>query len=239
MTRSPGTHHQKILDDVRSNILNGTWPPGHRIPFENDMASAYGVSRMTVNKALTQLTREGFLQRRRKVGTFVSSPRVQSAVMEIVDLKTEVASAGRVHGYIQLHREIRSPTVADRHHLHLAEDVQTRILALQGLHTAEAQPYCIEERIINLAVVPGAEHASFEHEPAGSWLLRQVPWSSAQHTIRAIEASPADARLLKLPADTACLEIERLTHSNGRSVTFARLCYPGDRHQVTATFQPR
>jgi len=40
-------------------------------------------------------------------------------------------------------------------------------------------------------------------------------------------------------AGAACLEIERLTQSGGRSVTFARLCYPGDRHQVTATFEPR
>jgi GntR family histidine utilization transcriptional repressor len=239
MTRRPATHHQKIVDDVLGNIVSGTWPPGYRIPYESDMANDYGVSRMTVNKALTQLTREGYLQRRRKVGTVVAAPRVQSAVMEIADIKSEVSGAGGTHGYVQLHREVRSPSESDRKHLRLPAGVKTRILALQGLHTAEGLPYCIEDRIIDLAVVPGAEQASFESEPAGSWLLRQVPWSAAQHTIRAVGASASDARLLKLPAGSACLEIERLTQSNGRSVTFARLCYPGDRHQVTASFEPR
>jgi GntR family histidine utilization transcriptional repressor len=239
MTVRPATHHQKIIDDVLGNIVDGTWPPGHRIPYESDMASDYGVSRMTVNKALTQLTREGYLQRRRKVGTVVAAPRVQSAVMEIADIKSEVSAAGRTHGYVQLHREVRLPLEADRKHLRLPANSQTRILALQGLHMAEGLPYCIEDRIIDLAVVPGAETASFETEPAGSWLLRQVPWSSAQHIIRAVGASAGDAKLLKMHAGAACLEIERLTQSAGRSVTFARLCYPGDRHQVTATFEPR
>ena len=219
--------------------MNGTWPPGYRIPFENDMANAYGVSRMTVNKALTQLTREGFLQRRRKLGTIVATPRVQSAVMEIADIKSEVTSAGRVHGYTQLHREVRTPTQSDRNRLHLTAGSDTRILALHGLHTADAVPYCVEERIIDLAVVPDAELASFEHETAGGWLLRQIPWSSAEHVIRAVGTNTADARLLKLSTNAACLEIERLTQFNGRSVTFARLCYPGDRHQVKANFQPR
>ena len=69
----PATLHERILNEVRDNILRGAWPPGHRIPFETEMAAAYGVSRMTVNKVLTQLTREGYLERRRKSGTFAKS----------------------------------------------------------------------------------------------------------------------------------------------------------------------
>ena len=56
MSERPATLHERILTEVRENIVSGTWPPGHRIPFEVEMAAAYGVSRMTVNKALTQLT---------------------------------------------------------------------------------------------------------------------------------------------------------------------------------------
>ena len=237
MKKSSATHHQTILDDVRSAIISGEWPPGYRIPFENDMAATYGVSRMTVNKALTQLAREGFIERRRKVGSFVSAPRVQSAVVEINDLKAEVNNSGRLHGYQQLTREERTASAGDLQLLNM-ETVSAQVLALTGLHSADGAPYCLEERLINLDVVPEAQQVSFEHEPAGSWLLRQVPWSSAQHKIRAVGATPAEAKLLQLPLGTPCLEIQRLTQSNGQAVTFARLLYPGDRHQLIARFTP-
>ena len=66
--KKPGTFslHERILNDVREKIVSGTWPPGFRIPFETDMAKDYGCSRMTVNKALTQLARYGLLERARK-----------------------------------------------------------------------------------------------------------------------------------------------------------------------------
>jgi GntR family histidine utilization transcriptional repressor len=238
MKQRPETHHQKILEQVRGNILSGTWPPGHRIPFENDMARDFGVSRMTVNKVLTQLTREGFLERRRKLGTLVSVPRVQSAVMEIADIKNEVLGAGQVHSYAQISRDVRPASAAECARLQMPDTV-LRLLHLQGLHSADGVPYCLEQRLINLGAVPEAEGTSFETEPAGTWLLRQVPWSSAQHTIRAVAIAAADAKWLRLPSGTACLEIERLTQFNGQAITLARLCYPGDRHQLVARFLPR
>lgn len=237
MKKSPATHHQTILDDVRRSIMSGEWPTGHRIPFENDMASTYGVSRMTVNKALSQLAREGYIQRRRKVGSFVSAPRVQTAVVEINDIKAEVMGAGRLHRYHQISRSVRPATETDLEQLGMT-GAEVTVLALHGLHTADGAPYCLEERLINLATVPEARTTSFEQEPAGTWLLRKVPWSSAQHTIRAVGALAAEAKLLQVAVGTACLEMQRQTHASGQTITYARLVYPGDKHQLTANFTP-
>ena len=234
----PATLHERILSDVRDNILGGTWPPGHRIPFETDMAADYGVSRMTVNKALTQLTREGYLERRRKGGTFVARPRGQSAVMTIANIGEEVRERGGAYSFTLLNRSVREAGPDDLTQLPGMEAGQ-RIIALDYVHHADSEPFCHERRIINLTSVPLAEEADFAEEQAGTWLLRQVPWSSAEHLIRAVVAPPAVARLLGIAPATPCLEITRRTEFEGRPITFACLTYPGSKHQLAARFSPQ
>ena len=234
----PATLHERILNDVRENIVGGTWPPGHRIPFETEMASAYGVSRMTVNKVLTQLSREGYLERRRKGGTVVARPRGQSAVMRIADIGEEIRARGASYDFALVKAALRD------------SDSQTRallrglgpgrpLLELEYVHIADGAPFCHEHRLINLDAVPEAREAEFATEHAGAWLLRQIPWSTAEHVIRAVSPAPAVARRLGIGVSTPCLEIARRTTFEDRPVTFACLTYPGDAHQLVASFSPQ
>src|ERR1700753_3652472 len=111
--------HQRILSDVEGRILSGEWPPGHRIPFEHELTTLYGCSRMTVNKALTDLVKRGLIERRRKAGTYVSHPHVQSAVLEILDLRREVQDLGMSYAYSIDSRRKRRIKAADRERLDL------------------------------------------------------------------------------------------------------------------------
>ncbi|MCF3948855.1 GntR family transcriptional regulator, partial [Acidiphilium iwatense] len=77
--------HQRIIADLEAKILSGEWPPGYRIPFEHQLVAHYGCARMTVNKAISTLTAAGLIVRRRRAGSFVASPPVQSAVLQIPD----------------------------------------------------------------------------------------------------------------------------------------------------------
>src|SRR5690606_22641545 len=98
--------------------------------------------------------------------------------------------------------------------------------------------FCFEERLINLAAVPDAASADFSVQPPGSWLLGQVPWSAAEHRIRAVSADRRAADALDLAAGTACLVIERRTWSSEAHITHVRLTYPGERHELVAQFSP-
>ena len=60
------TLHKRIRSEIQARILSGVWPPGHRIPFEHELMGEYGCSRMTVNKALSQLAKSGLIERRKK-----------------------------------------------------------------------------------------------------------------------------------------------------------------------------
>ncbi|MCX5517865.1 histidine utilization repressor [Kaistia defluvii] len=231
------TLHQRILGEIEGNIVSGAWPPGYRIPFEIDLAAQYGVSRMTVNKVLTQLAKAGLVERRRRSGSFVRQPQAQSAVLEIQDIRNEVEQLGQPYRFHVESRRNRRARQDDRRWIDVAEG--GRLLEVRTLHFAGPAPFCIEERLINLEAVPAAADASFEAHTPGQWLLDQVPWSSAEHRVQATGANAEIAALLDVAAGTACLVIERRTWSMQVPVTYVRFTYPGDRHTLVARFTPQ
>ena len=64
--------HKKVLDLLRSNILQGKWRPGITIPTERELCEEFSVSRSTIRKALESLTVEGYLARKAGKGTWVT-----------------------------------------------------------------------------------------------------------------------------------------------------------------------
>jgi GntR family transcriptional regulator, histidine utilization repressor len=227
--------HQRILDDIRTRIVSGAWPPGSRIPFEHELAVQYGCSRMTVNKALSELARSGLIERRRKSGSFVARPRSQAAVLEIHDIRTEVEALGLAYAY-SLRRRLETPvpTTGDGEGFEAGDT----LLLVECLHFAAGAPFCLEERLISLGTVPDAAHESFADAAPGPWLIDHVPWSTAEHEISARNADRHAAGALAIAVGDACLVVERRTWLEERAVTRVRLTYPGAGHSVTARFTP-
>jgi DNA-binding GntR family transcriptional regulator len=54
-----------------AGIADGTYPPGTRLPSENDIAQTAGVARLTARRAFTWLTEQGIVQAFPGRGTFV------------------------------------------------------------------------------------------------------------------------------------------------------------------------
>jgi GntR family histidine utilization transcriptional repressor len=233
---APTSLHERILSDLRGRIVSGDWPPGHRIPFEHELSAAYRCSRMTVNKALTELAKAGLIERRRRAGSFVTQPKSQSAVLEIKDVESEIQALGVPYRYELLERRKRTSRAGDRADLGLVAAVP--ILDVTCRHFASNQPFCLEERLISLAAVPEAAEQDFVAEAPGRWLLTRVPWTEAEHRIRASGADAAVASALGLAPGTPCLSVERRTWSFAHPVTFVRLTYPGSAHELLAHFTP-
>ncbi len=228
--------HERILTEIEQRILRGRWPPGHRIPSEQQLSEHYGCSRMTVNKVLTQLARAGLVERRRKAGTFVRRPQSRSAVLQIQDIGAEVQSLGQAYRYEIVTRKLRRSTRADM----AALDVQSthQVMELTTLHFAAERPFCLERRLINLDAVPAAATEDFANKAPGPWLVHHVPWTSAEHRIRAAGADADTALALKLKLGAPCLQVERRTWLGPQTVTSVRLTYPGDGHELVARFAP-
>jgi GntR family histidine utilization transcriptional repressor len=232
----PTSLHQRILSEIEAHILSGRWPPGYHLPSELELAESYGCSRMTANKALTQLARTGLIERRRKAGSFVMRSQSRSAVLEIQDIRAEVAELGLPYRYEILRRDKRRSGRADRERLVMAQ--AGPVEEVSCLHYAGERPFCLEERLINLTVVPEAADEDFAETAPGAWLFGRVPWTSAEHRIRAEEASESIAQALQIRPGAACLVIERRTWNSAHPVTQVRLTYPGQGRELVARFSP-
>ena len=207
---------------MEARIHSGALRPGDRIPFEHELVAHYGCSRATVSKALEALARAGLIERRRKAGSFVAFPHVQSAVLDVPDLAKLIAGRGEAYRWQRLSR---GPAGEER----LAgSDMATPVVQVEGLHFANEIPFCLETRLISLEAAPAA----------GTWLLEHMPWTRARHLIRAVEATRPQSALLAIGAGAACLEIERWTWRQDMAVTHVRQLFPGSRYDLTAEFRP-
>jgi GntR family histidine utilization transcriptional repressor len=161
---------------------------------------------------------------------------VQSAILQIPDLKGEVEKRGERYEYrlIELHKRAASPDDRTR----LGVSARTPVLALRCLHQAEGQPFAIEDRLINLQAVPDASREDFSTTPPNTWLVGHVPWTEAEHRITACNADRSLAGDLKIEEGAACLVIERRTWRNGEPITGVRLTHPGHLYDLIARFTP-
>lgn len=237
LTRSgTGPVYEQIRRAIAAPIVTGRWRPGRRIPSEMELTKAFKASRMTVNRALTALAADGLIVRWRRRGSFVAERAAELSVFEIWDIAAEVERSGRVYAYELLDRE---SVVADGD-LATAMDVApgTPLLALTCRHSADGAVVQFEHRHINAAAVPQAANESFQAIAPGRWLLDHVPWSEAEHTIRAEPVDARIARLMRVKRGTACLVIERRTWQGRKAITHARLVHPGARHVLTGRFRP-
>ena len=223
---------QHILDGIRERHYQA----GDRIPTEAALCEQFAVSRMTVNKALSQLAKAGLIERRRRSGSFVRRPQSQAAVLELHDIRIEVEALGLPYRYERLARLKRRSNAEDRALLGLAAPGQ--VLALEGLHFAGQRPFALEERLVNLSAVPEAAEEEFVEIAPGPWLIGRVPWSEAEHRIRAMAADEHIADALDIDPGAPCLVVERRTWSADHPVTHVRFVYPAESHTLVARFTP-
>ncbi|MFN3514985.1 MAG: UTRA domain-containing protein [Phenylobacterium sp.] len=225
---------QQIRADLEDQIRSGAWAPGHRIPTERELMAQYGCARMTVNKALSALATAGLIERRRKAGSFVARPHVQTAVLEIPDIAAVIESRGEAYSFRLLSRSATGAAAPPE----APFEAGGERLALTGVHVASGEPFAHEHRLIALSAAPGARQADFSARSPGSWLLENVPWTLARHRISARAAGELAAPL-GVTRTAPCLQVERWTWRREDPVTYVRQVFPADRYDLVAEFSPR
>ena len=231
-----GSLHQRIGRDLGAQIRSGAWPPGFRIPFEHELTAQYGCARATVNKAVSGLVAAGLIERRRRAGSFVARPPLHAAVLEIPDIQAEITRRGQVYGYDLLAHRVRRTLARDPDEAALG--VRGPVLDLHCRHRADGRPFAVEHRILSLAAAPEAAEVDFAQTPPGTWLLKHIAWTEAEHRIGAVNPDAATARLLAIKPADACLSVRRWTWRVGQPITYVRQIFPGDAHDLIARFTP-
>ena len=89
--------YMQVKEHILDNIQSGAWAAGTRVPSENELVESFGISRMTANRALRELSADGFLARVPGVGTFVKEQTARTSLMELRNIAEEIAARGHKH----------------------------------------------------------------------------------------------------------------------------------------------
>jgi len=213
---------ERIRSEIEARIASGEWSPSHRIPFEHELVAQYGCARATVGKALTALVRAGLIERRRKAGTVVAYPHVQSAVLDIPDIGKAIAErTGSYRFDLLSSRTLKVDGQSDN----FADG--TLLGHVTGIHQGQDGPFAFEDRLISLACVPGAMDADFTSQSRSTWLLQSVPWTQARHRISAIGASADVSFQFAIPRYAPYRLVECWTWRAGVPVTYVCQTFRG------------
>lgn len=92
--RTNSIKYLSIYEDLKEEIINGTYPIGGLFPAEPELQTLFGVSRITVRHAVQLLVDEGYLQRIHGVGTVVVSQKESLQLQNLLSFSEEYKGAG-------------------------------------------------------------------------------------------------------------------------------------------------
>jgi GntR family histidine utilization transcriptional repressor len=232
----PSPLYQRVKDGILRRISVGEFLPGSRIPSEHEIVAAQGVSRMTANRALRELTSEGILVRVQGVGTFVAIRKPYSALVEIKSIADEIAARGGRHR-AEI-RTLRAETAPGSLAELLGLSAGARVFHSVIVHWENEIPVQLEDRYVNPAVAPDYLAQDFARVTPSEYLLNVTALSEIEHVIEAMPPDRALCRLLKIEMDEPCLVLRRRTWSGPHIATMARFVHPGSRYQLGSRFRP-
>jgi GntR family histidine utilization transcriptional repressor len=231
-----GAPYTRVRQYLRDGLAAGVWAPGALMPSEAALVAEFGVSRMTVNRALRELQAQGLVQRSQGVGTFAAPLHQVSSTLTIRDLHDEIVARGhRHHAVVHVHRTEAAPRA-------LAEQLgvapRERVFHTLITHFEDDKPLQCEDRYVNPVAAPGYGAADFTQVTPTQYLFQHTALWRAQYSIEAARPTAQEAQLLQVAADTPCLVVVRRTFTREAAITIARLVHAGSRYALHGEFQP-
>lgn len=234
--QAPRALYIQVKDYIRSRIDSGDWTPDMRIPSENQLVKRFNVSRMTVNRALRELTADGRLVRIQGVGSFVAHPKPLTALFEILSIDDEIKGWGGIHSCrVHLLAEEKAfPELAATIKIPKGAPVYHSVI----IHEDRGQPVLLADRYVNPLSAPDYLKQDFTAITPTKYLLKTVPVTDVEHTIEVVMPDDITQKLLEIDAGEPCLVLHRQTWDGRRISTHSRFTYPGSRYRIGGRFKP-
>lgn len=231
---SPAPIYARVKQAICHKINTGEWQVDQRVPSESEIVKALNISRMTVNRALRELTDEGVLVRQQGVGTFVAQKKAHSALFEVHNIADEIAARGNKHKAKLI--EVTRAKATMEEAMNLGVRTNHSIFRARILHFENELPIQIEERVVNARLAPDYDKQDFQLNATYDYLMKVAPMTEGEHLVEAVVATAEECELLQIKHSEPCIQIKRRTWSYDQLVTTARLLSPGSRFQLFGHF---
>jgi GntR family histidine utilization transcriptional repressor len=229
---APGPLYQRVKRYITERIVSGELGPGARVPSEKDLVERLAVSRMTVNRALRELTQEGAVIRIQGVGSFVSERKPKASILEVHEIGDTIAAAGGTH--VRRLVEKRAERAAGRIAALMETPPGAPILYAAIAHFNGDAPMQLERRFARADFAPDFLSMDFERDSAFAHFQQIAPETDHEHVVEADRPDPLERSALGLGPDHPVLRIRRRTWIGDRIVTLSSFTHPHETYRVVA-----
>jgi GntR family transcriptional regulator len=223
--------YRQIQESIRKRIESGELRVGDLVPPERELSKLHKVSLMTARHALASLEREGLVERRQGVGTFVSKPKI--LINELLSTTEQLAARGQSAKA----KILSARTVDDEQEIvaRLALPLESSLLKLERLRHADGAPFSLEVSYVSKTRFPDLLKNSFARESLFKILEARYneTLAYADEEIDAAMPDAKTARLLGVPKYQPVLRIRQIIYSaSGMPLIYVMGFYRADRYSV-------
>ena len=219
-------YHQ-LMQRITADIERGKYPTGSRIPPEHELEQLYQVSRVTVRRALAELTSEGLLERKQGKGTFVSMPKGNVQLKSLHSFHDSCKMNNVVPSTDVIHVREMAASTADTEELNLSPG--GRVLETLRVRRADNIPVVLEQNRFSMA------YAYLQDLDLSGSLYNQlreygIEPKLAIHDVSLCYASADEARLLETETGAPLVRLHEVVYDQrGRPLHNSIQLIRGDR----------
>ena len=229
---SPVPLYTQIRELLRERILHGVYKSHTQMPSENEMVRAFGVSRITVRQALTDLQKEGLIFKIHGKGTFVAKAKATQNLRRLEGFGEAMAGAGHeTYSRVLSHRAVRAGKVVGQR---LRVPEREEVMEIRRVRHLDREPISVDVTYVPLAIGQRLQREDLARRDIFVILENDygIALGNADLSIDAAAADEDTAALLKVEQGSPILRIERLTFSSTDTpIDFEFLYFRGDAFQ--------
>jgi GntR family transcriptional regulator len=226
-------YYMQLKDIIVEMIDSGIFKRGEQIPTENELAAQHGISRPTVRQALGELVQEGYLLKKRGLGTFVSNPVFSGDASTFTTFAEEMAATGLQHRAKVVRKTMLNATERIAQDLGIKPSAQ--VYEIVRVRMANDEPLVIRTSIIPCHLYPLLLEEDLETVALYDTLAKKgiVPYRSKQ-SFQAVGANHEEAHLLQIPLGAPLILWTGIVFSeNDMPIEKVRALYSGSRFRFT------
>ncbi|MDA9208162.1 phosphonate metabolism transcriptional regulator PhnF [Octadecabacter sp.] len=225
---------QAIAQALRSELAEGRYVPGDKLPTEAALAERFGVNRHTVRHGISALVEEGLIRTRRGAGAFVASTPTDYPIGRKVRFHDNLIAAGRLPEKRVLLVEDRFATEGEAQAL--AINASDPVCSYHGLSLADGQPIAVFESVFPLVRTPDIS-AAFRGQSSVTEALITVgvrDYTRASTRLTAVRAGATQALNLEVAEGDPLLRSSSVNVDlEGNPIEYGRTWFTGDRVTLT------
>jgi GntR family transcriptional regulator len=223
--------HRQLFLVLHDEILRGAMAPGDALPTEQALCDQFGVSRITVRRALADLAEQGYIERRQGVGSFVRQ-RVQSDEVPLVGSYMDGLRQAQFQTSIDVvEHDLRTAPSSIGDALGVNAEMLHILRVRRERRTRE--PLMITEAWLPTDLAATLSSAALKRKPLYELLSTAgVVIDRMQHEITAEIAGPRNAHLLNTAIGSALLRVNRLVFVAGSPHHYVSILLSPSRSRV-------